>query len=171
MNVMTGRAWKFGDNILNDGEIMSLEMTKLGVFEPEKLAAHCMVGLDPEFPKKARPGDIIVAGKQFGKGQLHVQGPLGIKGLGVGLISSSMTRNFFRLAVSAGMSMLPFVPAAEEGIDDGDRLEVDFRSGVIANKTRGTEIRTKPLPDFLWEFMQVGGEKNWIAMNYGNRAK
>jgi 3-isopropylmalate dehydratase small subunit len=171
MTVMKGRAWKFGDNILNDGEIMSLEMTKLGEFDPEKLAQHCMIGLDRDFPKKVEPGDIIVAGKQFGKGQLHVQGPLGIKGLGVGLVSSSMTRNFFRLAVSAGLNMLPFAPQAAEGIDDGDQLEIDFRRGTIDNKTRGTRIEVKPLPDFLWDFMAVGGEKNWIAKNYGTAAK
>jgi 3-isopropylmalate dehydratase small subunit len=170
MTVMKGRAWKFGDNILNDGGIMPLEMTKLGVFEPDKLARHCMIGLDPAFPDKARPGDIIVAGRQFGKGQLHVQGPLGIKGLGVGLITRSVTRNFFRLAVSAGLNMLPFAPQAEAGIDDGDRLEVDFRRGIIDNKTKGTRIEVKPLPDFLWDFMEVGGEKNWIANNYGTPA-
>ena len=170
MSTMSGRAWKFGDNILNDGEIMPIEQTKLGVFDPQKLAQHCMVGLDPDFPKKVKPGDIIFAGKQFGKGQLHVQGPLGIKGLGVGLVTSSLTRNFFRLAVSAGLNMLPFTPDAETAIGDGDQVDVDFRNGVIVNKTRDVKILTKPLPEFLWEFMEFGGEKQWILEKIGKAA-
>jgi 3-isopropylmalate/(R)-2-methylmalate dehydratase small subunit len=167
MSAMKGRAWKFGDNVLNDGGITTLELTRLGVFDPTELGRSCMAGIDPEFPKKAKPGDFIVAGKQFGKGQLHVQGPLGVKGLGVGLITESMTRNFFRLAVSAGVQMLPFVPGASTEIGEGDALDVDFRTGEIRNLTRGTSLRAAPLPDFLWEFIDAGGEKEWLGRKYG----
>jgi 3-isopropylmalate/(R)-2-methylmalate dehydratase small subunit len=170
MTVMRGRAWKFGDNVLNDGGIMTLEMTRIGEFDPAALARHCMVGLDPDFPKKVKPNDVIVAGRQFGKGQLHVQGPLGIKGLGVGLVTESMTRNFFRLAVSAGVSMLPVVPGATAGIDDGDTIEVDFVGGVIHNVSKGTQIKGEPMPEFLWEFIHAGGERKWLAAKYGAKS-
>lgn len=167
METMTGRAWMFGDNVLNDGGITTLEATKRGDFDPASLAKECMTGIDPEFPKKAKAGDFIVGGKQFGKGQLHVQGPLGIKGLGVGLISESMPRNFFRLAISAGVRALPFVPNATSQISAGDMLEVNFREGTIRNHTRGTTIKAEPLPPFLWEFIQAGGEREWLSKQYG----
>lgn len=162
-DITIGRAWKFGDGVLNDGGITALEATRKGIFDPEELAAYCMAGIDPDFPKKAKAGDVIVAGKSFGKGQLHIQGPLGIKGMGVGIICQSMTRNFFRLSVSAGVKMLPFVPDIGAQIDDGDELEVSFRQGRIRNRTRGTEIRTAPLPEFLWQFMDAGGERAWLS--------
>jgi 3-isopropylmalate dehydratase small subunit len=165
---MKGKAWTFGHNVLNDGGVTTLEMTRLGIFEPAELARSCMAAIDRDFPKKVRLGDFIVAGKQFGKGQLHVQGPLAVKGLGVGLITESMTRNFFRLAVSAGVQMLPFVPTALDDIGEGDELDVDFRGGVIANLTRATTIRASAMPDFLWEFIDAGGEKEWLARTYGS---
>lgn len=166
-NSMKGRVWKFGDNVLNDGGVTTLEMTRLGVFDPIELSKYCMTGIDPDFPKKARQGDIMVGGKHFGKGQLHVQGPLGIRGLGVGLVTESMTRNFFRLAVSAGVPMLPFVEGLASQVDDGDVLEVDFRAGEIHNITRNTKIKAQPMPDFLWEFMDAGGEREWLGSKYG----
>ncbi len=165
-DIAVGRAWTFGDGVLNDGGITTLEATRKGIFDPAELAASCMAGIDPDFPKKATAGDFIVAGKSFGKGQLHVQGPLAIKGLGVGLLCESMTRSFFRLSVSAGVRMLPFVPDILSQVGDGDTLEVRFREGVIRNRTRGTEIRTAPLPDFLWQFMDAGGERAWLASQF-----
>lgn len=161
--IMRGRAWKFGDGVLNDSEVTTIETTREGIFDPAVLAGYCMAGIDPDFPKKAKPGDLIVAGNSFGKGQLHVQGPLGIKGLGLGLVCQSMTRSFFRLSVSAGIMMLPFVPDLSAHVEDGDSLEVDFRRGVVRNLTRDTELQAEPMPDFLWEFIEAGGERAWLA--------
>lgn len=162
-DVMTGRAWVFGDDILNDGGITTLEMTRQGVFDPALLARSCMAGVDPGFAARAAAGDILVAGRSFGRGQLHVQGPLAIKGLGVGLVCVSMTRSFFRLSVAAGVPMLPYVSGLEDAVSDGDRLEVDFRQGRIRNLSRGTCLAADPLPDFLWQFIAAGGERAWLA--------
>ncbi len=162
-DVYTGRAWTFGDGVQNDSGIMTLEMTRKGIFDPAELAKHCMAALNPAFPKHAKPGDVIVAGKLFGKGQLHIQGPLSIKGLGVGLMCVGMTRNFFRLSVSAGVRMLPFVPDLLASVEDADEIRVNFRTGLIHNMTQDIHIQADPLPDFLWEFIDAGGERAWLA--------
>lgn len=166
---LKGRCWKFGHDILNDGGISSLELTRAGIFDPKELARACMRGVDPEFAQKARPGDIIVAGRNFGKGQLHVQGALSIKGLGVGLVTESMPRSFFRLCVAAGVLMLPYVPGVTEQVDSGDEIEVDFQRGLIRNHTRGSVVETPPLPDSLLRIMAAGGERAWLAAEYGTK--
>lgn len=166
-----GFCWKFGDNILNDGQIMSLEQVFQGESDPIVLAQYCMFGLDPYFPQKAKRGDIIVAGKNFGKGQLHIQGPLSIKGLGVGLVTESMSRSFFRLAVSAGVMMLPFCPGVTAAVKTGDALEVDFSKGVLKNLSTGTVVSGDVLPSCLLEIITEGGEREWIRKHYGKNAK
>ena len=162
-----GRVWKFGDNILNDGQVTSYELVKAGVFDPKVLAGSCMTGIDPDFPKKARPGDIIVAGKNFGKGQNHITGPLAIKGLELAVITESMSRPFFRQSVVAGLLMLPFVPGITAQVSEGDVLDVDFTSGRIANLTTGVEITCDPLPPMIAAFLEAGGERGWLQKNFG----
>jgi 3-isopropylmalate/(R)-2-methylmalate dehydratase small subunit len=160
---MHGRVWKFGDNVLNDGHITSLEALKAGNYEASTLAPYCMTGLDPDFPKKASAGDLIVAGKNFGKGQNHITGPLAIKGMGIGVITRSMTRPFFRQSVVAGLMMLPFVDEIITFVDQGDVLDVDFRTGRIVNETKQREMQAEPLPDLMLEFLLAGGEREWLA--------
>ena len=162
-----GRVWKFGDNILNDGEVTSVEMLRGGIFDAAVLAASCMTGIDPDFPKKARAGDIIVAGRNFGKGQNHITGPLAIKGLGLGVITESMSRPFFRQAVVAGLLMLPFVPGIGAHVSEGDLLTVDFKSGSIRNQTTGLEIQADPPPELIVEFLEAGGERAWLQQKFG----
>ena len=167
---MQGRCWQFGDDILNDGGIMDFEMVRTGVFDPAILGRHCLESLRADFARDSVPGDIIVTGRNFGRGQLHDAGPFAVRARGVGLICVSMSRAFFRLAVSAGLVMIPFAPEIEGRINDGDKLDVNFRSGSIRNLTRNETIQTQPLPDFLWDFVAAGGEMNWLAKKYGTAA-
>lgn len=169
--VTTGTAWVFGDNVLNDGGVAPHDAARKSIFNEQELAKTCMAAIDPEFPNKAKKDDFIVAGKNFGKGQLHIQGPLSLKGLGVNLITESMTRSFFRLAIGAGVPILPFVSDVTAKIGDGDRLEVDFSRGLIRNLTRGTEIVAKPLPSFLLSFIEAGGEREWLRQNHDSAAR
>lgn len=163
-SVFTGRAWTFGDSVPNDGGITTIETTRRGMFDPVELGPYCMTEIDPDFPKKAGPGDIIVGGAMFGTGQLHVQGPLGIRGLGLGVICSAMTRGFFHLSVAAGLRMLPYCGEEIIGsISSGDRLNVDFTTGRIENLTRGQVHQTDPLPPFLLDVIDAGGERAWLA--------
>jgi len=164
-----GRVWKFGDDVLNDGQVASYEMIKAGIVDPKVLAASCMTGIDPAFPKKARAGDIIVAGKNFGKGQNHITGPLAIKGLGLAVIAESMSRPFFRQSVVAGLLMLPFVRGITSQVAQGDMLNVDFRTGRITNLTAGNIVEASPLPPMVADFLEAGGERAWLEQTYGTR--
>lgn len=163
-----GRAWVFGDDVLNDGGIASLDMVRQFIYDPKILATECMRALSPSFPEQARPDDIVFAGKNFGKGQMHVTGPLSLKGVGVGLVCESVTRGFFRLSVSAGLLMVPFVPGITEKVLDGDPVDVNFRSGRIENRRTGEIIHAQPMPDFVWEILSFGGEREWLAAKYGS---
>ena len=162
-----GRAWLFGDDVLNDGGIASLEMVRKFVYDPQILKTECMRSLNPVFPEQATAQDVVVAGASFGKGQLHVTGPLSLKGVGVGLVCESVTRAFFRLSVSAGLLMLPFVPGITKKVLDGDPLHVDFRSGRIENRRTGEIIHAQPMPDFVWEILECGGEREWLEQKFG----
>lgn len=159
---MKGRAWKFGDDVLNDGGVVPGEVIRKLIVDPKILATHCMAHLNPKFPQESRPGDVIFGGRHFGKGQMHVTGPLSIKGSGVDLVTESMTRGFFRLCVTAGVPMIPFAPGVLAMISDGDSVDVDFHTGRIANLTTGQVLEAPPLPPFLWEVIDAGGERAWL---------
>ncbi|WP_374449029.1 3-isopropylmalate dehydratase [Stella sp.] len=162
VQIYRGRCWKFGDNVLNDGHIMDIGQVKAKETDPAVLAKYCMIGLDPTFAGKAQPGDIVVAGRNFGSGQLHMQGPLALKGLGLAVVSESMTRSFYRLMITAGVPMLSFMPGITQMVTNGDELEVDFRAGTVTNLTRGTTKQGEPLAPFLLDIIEAGGELAWI---------
>ena len=159
---MKGRAWTFGNDVLNDGGVVPGEMLRKLIVDPKVLATGCMVQLNPRFPQESRPGDVIFGGSHFGKGQMHVTGPLAIKGSGAGLVTESMTRGFFRLCVTAAVPMIPFAPGVLAMVADGDPVEVDFHSGRITNTATGKVMEAKPLPPFLWEMIDAGGEREWL---------
>lgn len=146
---ISGRAWKFGDNIDTDVIIPGkyLRTTDMSVF-----ASHVMEGIDPMFPQKVKKGDIIVAGKNFGCGSSREQAPLALKHAGiVCIIAESFARIFFRNAINVGL------PIIEAKIDcnEGDIIEVDLENGAVRNKNK-TYTGTK-LPDFLREILADGG--------------
>ena len=160
-----GRCWKFGDNIGIDGDMMPLRFALEREIDPMVLRDHLMTGVDPEFPDKVAPGDIIVAGKRFGQGNPHIQGFLGIRGHQLGLVVESIPRGSFRNAINAG---LPFLAGCEGVVDEvgtGDDLEVDFENGVFRNHSRGTVRRYAPLDAQLRAIIAAGG---WRA-NLENR--
>lgn len=167
--VYKGTCWKFGDNVLNDGQISTLDSVKKMETDPQVLAKQCMAGLDPAFAGRARPKDLIVAGRNFGMGQLHMQGPLSIKGLGVGVVTESMTRSFFRLMVTAGVPMVAFCPGITGLVSTGDGLEVDFSRGSVANLTTGEVAQGEVLPPFLLEIIAAGGELAWLKTQHATQ--
>jgi 3-isopropylmalate/(R)-2-methylmalate dehydratase small subunit len=152
-----GRCWRFGDNVALDGDIMPLEMAMARETRPEVLGPLVLTGLDPEFPKKAKPGDIIVAGRRFAQGNPHIQGFIGIQALGLGLVTESIARSSFRLAISAGVPILSHAAGASAEAATGDELEVDFRSGSFRNLTRGSNLRYAPPDAALLTMVENGG--------------
>ncbi len=152
--LLKGKAWKFGDHVDTDVIIPARRLT---TFDPEVLKDHCMEGLDPGFADKVNPGDIMVAGQNFGCGSSREHAPISIKAAGVScVIAKSFARIFFRNAFNIGLPVL-VSQDAPGGVETGDELEMDLSSGAIRNITRGTEYMAEPVPGFMQELVEDGG--------------
>ncbi|PIP16701.1 MAG: 3-isopropylmalate dehydratase small subunit [bacterium (Candidatus Ratteibacteria) CG23_combo_of_CG06-09_8_20_14_all_48_7] len=153
-----GRCWKFGDNINTDLIIPARYLT---AYEPTELAKHCMEDADPEFPTKVRPGDIIVAGDNFGCGSSREHAVLALKGAGISVVvARSFARIFFRNAINTGLPIIESKPAAAE-IEEGDEIVLDLSSGRLENITTGEEFSIEKFPQFLTEIVIQGGLLPW----------
>jgi len=152
-----GRAFKFGDDVHIDGEIMPLRLVIAREMDPQVLKNHVMQGLDPDFPQKVKPGDIIIGGQRFGCGNPHPQGFLGIKALGLGIIAEWMPRGAYRNCVMAGIPTLPNASGICKMMDNGDQLQVNFQTGALKNITKKTSMLTEPMPPVLQEIVAAGG--------------
>jgi 3-isopropylmalate/(R)-2-methylmalate dehydratase small subunit len=129
----------------------------LNTDDTAELAKHCMEDLDTNFVKKCKPGDVIVCGDDFGCGSSREHAVWSIQGANVGaVIAHSFARIFYRNCIDCG-----FYPIEMEGaldkISDGDELEIDYKAGVIDNKTQKTKIKFKALPDFALDIIKDGG--------------
>ncbi|MDQ1254488.1 MAG: methanogen homoaconitase small subunit [Euryarchaeota archaeon] len=149
-NSIIGRVWKFGDSIDTD---LIIPGKYLRTREMRIFAAHAMEGVDPEFAKKVRPGDIIVAGTNFGYGSSREQAPLALKHAGVScIIAKSFARIFFRNAINIGLPLLE----ADIDCQEGDIIRVDLLKGEVVVPQKGIFAGNK-LPDFLLEILTDGG--------------
>jgi len=148
-----GKAHKFGDDVNTDYIISG--KYKFKTLDMRELASHVMEDLDPDFARKVKPGDFIVAGKNFGCGSSREQAPLAIKYADVSaVLAKSFARIFYRNAINTG---LPVVECDTDMIAAGDELEVDLEKGVIHNLTQGTDIAIKPLPGVMLKILSDGG--------------
>ena len=149
-----GRCWVFGDNIDTDRIAPG---KYLNMTDPKDHAAHVLEGVDPDFPKKVRPGDIVVAGRNFGCGSSRERAPSGIKAAGIRVvIAASFARIFLRNSINIG---LPLLECAElqPHVAEGDVLDVDLAAGTIANTRTGRLLAAKPFPPFLQGLIAAGG--------------
>ena len=146
------RAWVLGDNVDTDA-IAPGRYMKFGI---EKIAQHCLESVLPEFARTAKPGDVVVAGRNFGAGSSREQAPAALKHLGVAaLVAESFAGLFYRNALNLG---LPAVVCADaRRIRDGDMLRLAFEDGEIANLTSGETLRCDPIPAHLMEMVRDGG--------------
>ncbi|MEQ8194198.1 MAG: 3-isopropylmalate dehydratase [Rhodospirillales bacterium] len=161
--VFEGRCWKFGDNMPNDGGLMDKDvMSQLLEYNPETLAPLVLTLVRPEFAKDCKPGDIAVFGKRFAHGNPHIQGPLGLKGLGIAVLAEGMQRSTFRLLISAGVPFIPYTENIRDMVEDGDRVRVDIATGAFENLTSGKKTTFEPLPDFLLEVIEAGGSQGHL---------
>ncbi len=142
----SGTVFKYGDNVDTD---VIIPARYLNSSDPEELAAHCMEDIDKEFVGKVQKGDLIVADKNFGCGSSREHAPIAIKAAGVScVIAETFARIFYRNAINIGLPIIE-CPEAAKGIAAGDEVEVDFDSGVITNKTKGTSYQGRR-PDKLY---------------------
>ena len=154
-----GTVHKYGDNVDTD---VIIPARYLNTASHSELAAHCMEDIDRDFVKNVKPGDIIVAEKNFGCGSSREHAPIAIKASGVScVIAASFARIFYRNSINIGLPILES-PEAAASIRAGDEVEVDFDSGTIKNNTRGETYKASPYPPFLQNIIQKGGLLNSI---------
>ena len=161
---LKGKVWKYGANIDTDIIIAARFLTTT---DPEVLGAHAMEDLDPDFAKKAEPGDIMVAGDNFGCGSSREHAPIALVGAGVScVIAPSFARIFYRNAINVGLPILECAEAVEDA-QSGHVITVDMDTGEIVNESLGRTYHAPPYPDFLKEIVEAGG----LVKSIQNRLK
>ena len=134
----------------------------LAASDPAELAAHCMEDLDKTFVSRVKQGDIIVAGKNFGCGSSREHAPIAIKASGIScVIAATFARIFYRNAINIGLPIIE-CPEASEEIREGDRVRVNFDTGVITDETTGREYQGQAFPPFMQKIIDDGGLINYI---------
>ena len=155
-----GRVWKLGDDINTD--LIISGRYKYDITDIKELAKHAFEDLDPLLHEKIRPGDIIVAGVNFGCGSSREHAPLVIKALGVRVVvAESFARIFYRNAINIGLAAVE-CPEVSRAFEDGDIAEVDLVRGVVRNATRNVELKFTPWPPLLRRIYMAGGLVNYI---------
>ena len=154
MKAAQGKVFKFGDNVDTD---VIIPARYLNSSDAKELASHCMVDIDAEFVNRVKPGDIMVANKNFGCGSSREHAPLAIKTAGIScVIAETFARIFYRNAINIGLPIIE-CPEAAKAISAGDTVEIDFDSGVITNLTTGKSYKAEPFPPFIQNIIQKGG--------------
>lgn len=149
-----GTVFKYGDNVDTD---VIIPARYLNIADPAELATHAMEDIDADFVKNMKPGDIIVATKNFGCGSSREHAPRVIKDNGVAcVIASSFARIFYRNAINIGLPILECAEAAE-AIEAGDEVAVDFSTGVIEDLATGATFQALPFPEFIQNIIDHDG--------------
>ena len=148
------KIYKYGDNVDTD---VIIPARHLNDPDPKALASHCMEDIDKDFAKTVEKGDVMVAGANFGCGSSREHAPLAIKASGVRcVIAKSYARIFYRNAINIGLPILECSEAVE-GIKLGDKVSVDFATGVITDESQGKTWQAAPFPTFIDGIIQSGG--------------
>ena len=149
-----GTVFKYPDNVDTD---VIIPARYLNTPNAQELAKHCMEDIDTSFVSSVRPGDIMVAGWNFGCGSSREHAPLAIKTCGIGcVIAKSFARIFYRNAINIGLPILECEQAAEQ-IQPGDRVYVNFDTGIITDETTGKQYQAEPFPEVIQRIIRAGG--------------
>ncbi len=155
-----GIAHVYGDNIDTD-RIIPGKYTK--TLDTAALAAHVLEDLDPQFSRRVQPGDILVAGRNFGCGSSREQAPVALKAAGVAaVVARSFARIFYRNAINIG---LPVVEVEDHGIQPGDEVSVDLAAGLVVNHTRAATHRAAAMPRQMVDILAAGGLVNYLIQH------
>jgi len=157
--IYKGKAWKFGANVDTDAIVPARH---LNTWDPQELASHLMEDVDPNFREKISPGDIIVAGDNYGCGSSREHAPIAIKHAGIScVVAKSFARIFYRNSFNMGLPIFES-PEAAEGTKEGDELEIDSQAGTIRNLTTGKTYHAQPIPPFMQQLIDAGGLMNYV---------
>lgn len=159
MKEAKGTVIKYGDNVDTD---VIIPARYLNSSDPAELATHCMEDIDKDFINKVKPGDIIVATKNFGCGSSREHAPIAIKASGIScVIAETFARIFYRNSINIGLPIIECKEASEK-IQNGDIVEIDFESGMITNITRNEKYQGQAFPAFMQKIIDKGGLINYI---------
>ena len=151
---VSGKSYKYGDNVDTD---VIIPARYLNTPDAQELAKHCMEDIDAAFAATVKPGEILVAGKNFGCGSSREHAPRAIKTCGIAcVIAATFARIFYRNALNIGLPILE-CPEAAAAIVAGDEVAVDFDTGVITDVTTGRTFQGEPFPPFMQELIAAGG--------------
>ena len=154
-----GKVFKYGDNVDTD---VIIPARYLNSSDPAELATHCMEDIDKDFVNQVKKGDIIVAEKNFGCGSSREHAPIAIKASGVScVIAETFARIFYRNSINIGLPIIE-CPEASREIEEGDEVEIDFDSGKIYDRTKGTEYQGQAFPPFMQKIIDSEGLVNYI---------
>ena len=149
-----GKVFRYNDNVDTD---VIIPARYLNTSVPAELAKHCMEDIDKDFVQNVKEGDIIVADKNFGCGSSREHAPIAIKASGIScVIASTFARIFYRNAINIGLPIIECEEAVK-GISAGDKVSVDFDTGVITDETTGKSFKGEPYPEFMQNIIQAGG--------------
>ena len=156
---VNGIVHKYGDNVDTD---VIIPARYLNSSDPKELAKNCMEDIDKDFVNRVKPGDIMVANKNFGCGSSREHAPIAIKASGIScVIAETFARIFFRNSINIGLPIIE-CPEAAKAIEMGDEVEVDFDTGIITDKTKGLEFKGQAFPPFMQKIIKAEGLINYI---------
>ncbi|MDA8090160.1 MAG: 3-isopropylmalate dehydratase small subunit [Nitrospiraceae bacterium] len=162
--VLKGKVWKFGDDVDTDAIIPA---RYLNTSDPAELAKHVMEDADKDFTAKVRPGDIIVAGKNFGCGSSREHAPIAIKAAGIStVVAKSFARIFFRNSFNIGLPIFE-CPELFKNVQEGSIIEIDTDTGII--RLDGKSFSASPIPPFMRELVGAGGLVEWTKKKLAER--
>jgi 3-isopropylmalate/(R)-2-methylmalate dehydratase small subunit len=155
----TGAARKVGANIDTDAIIPARFLVTT---DPWSWAKNCFEGLEPGWINRIQKGDILVAGPNFGCGSSREHAPIAILGAGMPVVlAHSFARIFYRNGFNMGLTLLEIGDAVDT-INEGDRLEVDAKKGLIRNLTQNVDIPCTPVPPFMQDILAQGGLVGYV---------
>ena len=164
--IFRGHVWKFGENIDTD---VIIPARYLNITNPQEMREHCMEGISPAFHLKAKPGDVIIAGRNFGCGSSREHAPLAIKAVGIScIIAKTFARIFYRNAFNIGLPILECSDASDQ-IQEGEEIEVNINTGKIRNLLKGQTFQAKPIPTFMRDLILDGGLMNHLAKRFSSK--
>lgn len=160
-----GKVWKFAVDDINTDQI---HLSRYSHLPPEEIARHCLETLDPTFASNVQPGDIVIAGKNFGCGSARpAQEDFIVLGVGA-IVAESLDRKFFHNAIGSGLLAFP-CPGILNLAEAGHEIAVRPGEGIVENITTGAVLKVNPLPDFILEMIQCGGELGWLKHRLAQR--
>lgn len=163
--IFKGNVQKLGDSV--DTDVM-VPGRYLSMMNPADIAKHIFEEVDPGFVGRVNPGDVIVAGRNFGCGSGREQAPIGLKALGIScIVASSFSRTFYRMSIDLGLPII-ISPEVAAAASQGQSIEVDTANGRVL--LDGREYRAEPLPLFIQQIIDMGGVTDWVKQEIARRA-